>query len=52
MQQRPIKTLFLPQKGSEEPWLGDVAEALAGFAELGVFDPGRDLTCRKNACSP
>jgi phosphoglycerate dehydrogenase-like enzyme len=35
----PIKTLFLPQKGNEEPWLGDVIEALGDDAELTVFDP-------------
>jgi phosphoglycerate dehydrogenase-like enzyme len=38
----PIKTLFLPQKGNEEPWLGDLIEALGGEAALAVFDPEED----------
>jgi D-3-phosphoglycerate dehydrogenase len=37
-----IKTLFLPQRGNEEPWLGHVVEALDGDAELAVFDPEND----------
>src|SRR5262249_25141147 len=42
MEPDSIKTLFLPQRGNEEPWLGHVAEALEGVAELAVFDPESD----------
>ena len=43
MELGPIKTLFLPQKGDEEPWLSDVVEALADSAELVVLDATREL---------
>jgi D-3-phosphoglycerate dehydrogenase / 2-oxoglutarate reductase len=43
MEPRSIKTLFLPQRGNEHPWLDDVVEALDGDAELVVFDPDSDL---------
>lgn len=39
----PIKTLVLPQKGIEEPWLSDLAEVLDGSAELAVLDVSEEL---------
>lgn len=37
----PVKTLILVQKGTHEPWLGDLQQALDGFADVRVLDATR-----------
>jgi phosphoglycerate dehydrogenase-like enzyme len=43
MESSVVKALFLPQAGTEEPWLGDVRAALGNGAELSVYDKDKDL---------
>jgi D-3-phosphoglycerate dehydrogenase / 2-oxoglutarate reductase len=38
-----VKALFLPQAGTEEPWLDDVRVALGQGAELAVFDANEEI---------
>ena len=38
-----VKALFLPQAGTEEPWLDDVRAALGDEAELAVFDASKEI---------
>src|SRR5579863_6209827 len=38
-----VKALFLPQAGTEEPWLDDVRAALGEQAELAVFDANEEI---------